>query len=533
MISCRMIKWRIMLVNKLLLGSIILFLSVIYLSLKVSNNGLIPWNKNQPLQISVRDKIENNIVSEAAKRNLEVIELYKKVLESKHYTVRNPDDKFYGERNSDTNNHMVVNSSSRKELTRGKVDNKDNRIKLIKLHSDPLSINKEKNKTALFVSTMKANKKTSTKMSKEITDGENMLEKNYYRKYSYDDPTSYKGPIIKAWPPSKSRNVVIYTKEPFTRLPRIEKMANKTLLVIVTSNPSDVDLRNIWRNSWGKYANSQTLVLFLIGKTLSDGVTRSKLLQEESKYDDVVQVDGLIEHYDNLTLKSLYALKFFLDKDNLFSSQNQFQYLLKVDTDTIVNLPRLYHQLTTDEKYKNVKNLLMGCCFCCVGTSKLQCRVQKVNEGNNQFIKGRKAKVIIKHNKEKDFDLWKKWQVPNYMYNQKKYPSYLSGGGGYVLSRSSADCMFKKSLDIPYFHMEDVYLTGFVAQACKITRLDNPGFHGTRKKYFDYETDIVIHQSCSSSDPSYKAKCYGRLEYISAKYAILLDNENKESLVSR
>ena len=39
-------------------------------------------------------------------------------------------------------------------------------------------------------------------------------------------------------------------------------------------------------------------------------------------------------------------------------------YLMKVDDDTFVNLPRLYQTLMEDKKYKDVKNLLMGHCFC-------------------------------------------------------------------------------------------------------------------------------------------------------------------------
>ena len=36
------------------------------------------------------------------------------------------------------------------------------------------------------------------------------------------------------------------------------------------------------------------------------------LLEEQENNEDVIEVDGLIEHYNNLTLKSFYTLKFFL-----------------------------------------------------------------------------------------------------------------------------------------------------------------------------------------------------------------------------
>ena len=50
-----------------------------------------------------------------------------------------------------------------------------------------------------------------------------------------------------------------------------------------------------------------------------------------------------------------------------------------------------------------------------------------------------------------------KWQVPLYMYNGPIYPSMLSGSG-YVLSRKSAECMYKEALQIPYFNLEVIKL---------------------------------------------------------------------------
>ena len=33
---------------------------------------------------------------------------------------------------------------------------------------------------------------------------------------------------------------------------------------------------------------------------------------------------------------------------------------MKVDDDTFVNLPKLYHVVTAEDEYKNIKDLLMG-----------------------------------------------------------------------------------------------------------------------------------------------------------------------------
>ena len=355
---------------------------------------------------------------------------------------------------------------------------------------------------------------------------------NYFRKYTYDNATSYKGDIIDAWPPSRNRNVTVYLNYSFTTFPRKDKLTNKTLLVMVMSSPPDINLRQICRNTWGKHANKETSVLFLIGKnTNASEAIADKLLEEKRRYGDIIQVDGLIENYYNLTLKSLYALKFFTKK-NIFISRAP-QYMLKVDTDTIVNLPKLYHQLTNDnEVYKNIKLLLMGACFCCEGKTLLlnHCRRLSFSEFPAFIRKPGKHKRVVGHNrfkvvksKVKTAELypWLKWHSPDYLYNGKLYPSYLSGGSGYAVSRDAAKCMFTKALETPYFHLEDVYITGFVAQACGVKRLDNPGFVPYRKN-FNYRTDIVVHQDCSLN-PSMSTKCYTNIKINWGKNSRLLE----------
>ena len=52
-----------------------------------------------------------------------------------------------------------------------------------------------------------------------------------------------------------------------------------------------------------------------------------------------------------------------------------------------------------------------------------------------------------------------KWVCPEYMYNGTYYPHYLSGSG-YVMTRSVAKCLYKTALMFPYFHIEDVLITG-------------------------------------------------------------------------
>jgi hypothetical protein len=65
--------------------------------------------------------------------------------------------------------------------------------------------------------------------------------------------------------------------------------------------------------------------------------------------------------------------------------------------------------------------------------------------------------------------------VPEFMYDSKYYPNYVSGGG-YVISGPLVPVLFDKALQVPYFHFEDVYLTGIVAKAANVVPEDNTSF---------------------------------------------------------
>ena len=62
-------------------------------------------------------------------------------------------------------------------------------------------------------------------------------------------------------------------------------------------------------------ANPQTSVIFLIGSdTTYNADVRQKINEEHIKHSDLIMAHELIEHYDNLTLKTLYTLKFFIEE---------------------------------------------------------------------------------------------------------------------------------------------------------------------------------------------------------------------------
>ena len=114
---------------------------------------------------------------------------------------------------------------------------------------------------------------------------------------------------------------------------------------------------------------------------------------EIDKYGDIIKADGFIDSYNNITLKAMHTLKFFLNKGNFlpcawknvfsikyfsliynfFRISDMFtspppEYLFKADDDVFVNLPLLYEKLcgpyemgsSARGPYDNVTNLLIG-----------------------------------------------------------------------------------------------------------------------------------------------------------------------------
>ena len=66
------------------------------------------------------------------------------------------------------------------------------------------------------------------------------------------------------------------------------------------------------------------------------------------------------------------------------------------------------------------------------------------------------------------------WVTPTYLYNQSHYPLFLSGSC-YVMTTLAASCLFEKAMTMQFFHLEDVFITGMVAEQCKIPRINHIG----------------------------------------------------------
>lgn len=144
----------------------------------------------------------------------------------------------------------------------------------------------------------------------------------------------------------------------------------------VMSAPQNSFARNAIRSTWGRLIKP----IFLIGissRDLMDSVTREAML-----YDDII-VENFVDSYDNLTLKTAFAMKNFIAH---FASS---KFFMKIDDDMFLNVNSLYGLLESVPRNSLVGRLNLN------------------------------AKVIR--------DKSARWYVPSFLYDGDVFPPYFNG----------------------------------------------------------------------------------------------------------
>ena len=73
----------------------------------------------------------------------------------------------------------------------------------------------------------------------------------------------------------------------------------------------------------------------------------------------------------------------------------------------------------------------------------------------------------------------------------------MLSGPSYILPMSTARCLYDAAMKIPYFHLEDVFTTGFAAEMCGVPRCHMKGFYNfkidLKKNPFDFKHEYTRH----------------------------------------
>ena len=217
--------------------------------------------------------------------------------------------------------------------------------------------------------------------------------------------------------------------------------ASTAMVILVHSGTQNVAQRAAIRETWGdaaatgRWPNEQQngscaglRLAFVLGLQKNEAVN-SAVRQEYDRHDDIVQGD-FIDHYHNMTLKSLLDLKVVDERCP------GVRYLLKTDDDMIINLPYLLLLLTN----KKLQRSIMG----------------PVNVGSRVHRSG-------------------KWKVTKDEFPFAFYPPYESGSA-YVITGDLIHELFVTAEYVPPIFVDDVYVTGILGRVLGVNHVMHRGF---------------------------------------------------------
>lgn len=123
------------------------------------------------------------------------------------------------------------------------------------------------------------------------------------------------------------------------------KFKNCSLLVVILSGITNTLRREVIRNTWFKYADSQTCLYFIVGIQGLSADEKKSLVMEKQLSSDLLLLEDFNESYFKLTEK---MLKIFIFAEKYI----QFNYILKVDDDSFVRLDVLNQILEEKPKIR-------------------------------------------------------------------------------------------------------------------------------------------------------------------------------------
>jgi hypothetical protein len=109
----------------------------------------------------------------------------------------------------------------------------------------------------------------------------------------------------------------------------------KFLASFVISSPENHLARQVIRETWG----SMIKPLFLVGRNDNEEKWLDDVKREAVKFDDII-LDDFIDSYENLTVKTGFAMKNFIRYFN-----DSSRYFMKIDEDVTLNVEKLYKLL--------------------------------------------------------------------------------------------------------------------------------------------------------------------------------------------
>ena len=204
-------------------------------------------------------------------------------------------------------------------------------------------------------------------------------------------------------------------------------------VILVHTHPANLVIRTVLRT----HLPQETLRdlgmvrIFLMGiasRNQTDyGSVPVSVIKEESRTEGDIVMGNFIEHYHNLTYKHFMGLSWVTKRCK------QTKFVIKMDDDIAVDVFQLEQMISY--YLKDMKNSLVG--------------LVQVDS------------PVVRNSS--------KWQVSKSEYSPNKYPDYLSGWC-YIASIDAVKNLVLQSNLLPFFWIDDVFITGILAHKLGINR---------------------------------------------------------------
>jgi len=215
-----------------------------------------------------------------------------------------------------------------------------------------------------------------------------------------------------------------------------------SLIIIILTTHRNVNSRNALRRTWLTYTKENTgkvRYAFLLGES-NFPAHRQSVIEENNLFHDIIKED-FVDSYKNLTYKTIMGLKWVSQKCS------NAKYLLKTDDDMWINIPTLMASLENPVVEERLKTSIAGMCT---------------------------QKALPIRNRQS------KWYASYLSFPEKMYPGFCSGTG-YVTSVKVANQIYEISPNVPFFHLEDVYVA-LCVRKLGLRLAPMPGFNSGRPK---------------------------------------------------
>ncbi|THD19627.1 Hexosyltransferase [Fasciola hepatica] len=224
------------------------------------------------------------------------------------------------------------------------------------------------------------------------------------------------------WPSALESSSFTIDRPEFCRVrPRVR------YLIAVHSHSKSRHRRDLIRSTWAslrRVGGERIATLFFLGRA-ENKQGQEDINQESAQYQDIIQ-RNFTEHYHNMTRKHLTVME-WVSKGYCES----LEYLIKVDDDTFVDVFHLVRFLKT-ERLKTPNS------FYCSATS-----------GARPIRPSKKTPS--------------KWVITTTEFEKSVFPTYCEGLG-YIIEAHLAPYLYWCSLFTPPIWIDDVYVTGILAE---------------------------------------------------------------------